>query len=147
MATSASDPDSPFAPMLWWSDLMTQALQSAHTAYAPQNLAQSILPWTFANSVTINEQNSGSPEAERNIVAQESYGRQLGRLTDALALLIEKQPEAVRAQPPMQALLEMRKKIEQIKEHAAGARLERLKADLARLKKDDPAAYRKLLAR
>jgi len=155
-STQASSLDiaqaSPQAAMLWWSEWMTQVMESAHAAYVPQHLTQSILRgWTFANNVTINEQNSSSPQAEREIVAQESYGRQLGRVTDALMALIDAQPEAVRnrqsLKEPVRALREMHKKIDRIKEDAADARLARLRADLAWLKLARPDQYAELTGR
>jgi len=151
-STPVSTQASPQTSMLWWSEWLAQAMESAHAAYVPQNLTQSILRgWTFANNVTINEQNSSSPQAEREIVAQESYGRQLGRLSDALMALIDAQPEAVRNRPslkaPVRALREMHKKIDRIKEDAADARLARLRADLAWLKLARPDQYAELTGR
>jgi hypothetical protein len=52
---------------------------------APYNFEQPILPgWTF----NINSNNSSSPQTEVDVVAKHSYGRQLGRIADALDLLI-----------------------------------------------------------
>lgn len=48
-------------------------------------LEQPILPgWTFA----INNVNSSAPQTEAEVVAQHSYGRQLGRISDVLDLLL-----------------------------------------------------------
>ena len=144
MEASTSWSESPYAALWWWPEMMTQAMQAAWQI-APQNLNQSILRgWTFGNNVTINEQNSSAPDAERDIVAQESYGRQLGRVTDALAALIAAQPAEVRERPEMLELMRMREKIEGIKRQAAAARLARLKMELEKLKKDNSAAYEAL---
>src|SRR4051812_22239278 len=52
---------------------------------APDNLAQSILQgWTL----NINSNNSTAPQTEMEVVARHSYGRQIGRMSDALELLI-----------------------------------------------------------
>ena len=52
----------------------------------PDNLVQPILPgWTF----NINSSNSTAPQTEVDVVAKHSYGRQIGRMSDALELLIE----------------------------------------------------------
>lgn len=126
----------PAWPWLPW----TQAL-------APQQLNQPINPgWIFASSVTVNARNSSAPETERDIVAEESYGRQIGRISDALALLIAERPESA---PPSAALKEfaaMRAKIEAIKAGAAQARVARLIADLERLRRDEPAEFARVLA-
>jgi len=126
--------------------LLAQTLRQAWEPFAPQNLFQPILPgWSFGN-LTINEQNSSSPAAERAIVAAESYGRQLGRITDALAALIEAQPAAARTQPAYAQLLQMHQRIDAIKADARNADLARLKTDLAALKKNQPLAFKHLLA-
>jgi hypothetical protein len=126
----------PAWPWLPW----TQAL-------APQQLTQPINPgWIFASSVTVNARNSSAPETERDIVAEESYGRQIGRISDALALLIAERPEGA---PPSAALKEfaaMRAKIEEIKAGAAQARVARLIADLERLRRDEPAEFTRVMA-
>src|SRR5438128_301501 len=67
---------------------------AALAPFAPQSLNQPVLPgWTFGNVITVTEKNSRSPQTEREIVAEHSYGRQLGRLTQALADLIEERPQ------------------------------------------------------
>lgn len=57
-------------------------------AFAPEALSQPINPgWVFGN-VSITNRNSGDPELERRILEAVSYGRQLGRVMDALAVLV-----------------------------------------------------------
>src|SRR4051794_27021817 len=83
---------------------------------APQSLSQPILPgWNVGNVITVTDRNSRSPETEREIVAEHSYGRQLGRLTDAVAALIEELPPASRVNKSFEELLELRGTIEKIK--------------------------------
>lgn len=55
---------------------------------APETLTQPINPgWVFG-SVNITNRNSGDPEVERRILEAVSYGRQLGRVMDAVAVLV-----------------------------------------------------------
>jgi hypothetical protein len=73
---------------------------------AADELVQPINPgWTFGNLVSVTEQNSSSPDTERDIVAVESYGSQLGRVIDALAELIIEQPQATQNKPALRALI------------------------------------------
>jgi hypothetical protein len=83
--------------------------------------------WTFGNLISVTEQNSSAPDTERQIVATESYGRQLGWVIDALAELIVEQPEAIQQKPAIKELISLRKKIERIKLHSAAYRLDRLR--------------------
>lgn len=72
----------------------------AGNRYSPLSgdVTQAINPWTWfariAGSqmgfINIHQTTGGDPELEREIVENvASYGRQLGRLTDALAVLVE----------------------------------------------------------
>jgi hypothetical protein len=113
--------------------------------FAPPSLSQPILPgWTFGNVISVTEQNSGSPETERDIVAEHSYGRQLGRLTQALAALIEERPQGLPPKKSFDELMELRDSIDAIKLRGAQSRLQRLEADLARLKVEAPQDYRRI---
>ena len=60
---------------------------------APSNLAQTINPWTFTfgqmGLFNINLGQSGDPALEQRILEEVgSYGRQLGRMGDALKVLL-----------------------------------------------------------
>lgn len=62
---------------------------STMDSFVPAALTQPINPgWIFGN-VSITNENSGDPEVEREIVRTASYGRQLGRLSEAVAVLID----------------------------------------------------------
>ena len=61
---------------------------------SPKTFEQPILPGWFVTNIT--ERNSNDPDTERAIVASQSYGRQLGRMMDAIALLIDRLPETER---------------------------------------------------
>jgi hypothetical protein len=53
------------------------------------DVMQTINPWTWVFNVNLG--NSGEPEIERLVLDEVgSYGRQLGRVSDALAVLVKK---------------------------------------------------------
>lgn len=107
---------------------------------APSNLVQPILSgWTL----NINSNNSTSPQTEANIVARHSYGRQLGRISDALRELVREQG----TKPPKGALAEfvsMCEEIDEIKTISAAKRLKQITADLTLLKTKDEAEYHRV---
>ena len=114
-------------------------------ALAPDKLDQQINPgWTFGNLISVTEQNSSSPDTERAIVAVHSYGRQLGRLMDAVAVLIGELPEAQRENVAFRQLSELQDVIAKVKSRSAERRLDRFAADLIELQKTDQAAYRRI---
>jgi uncharacterized lipoprotein YmbA len=109
---------------------------------APDHLDQPILPWTWA--VTVNNNNSGSPATEAEIVGRYSYGRQLGRISEALACLLEERGD----EPPdgrVREFLEMVRGIEEVKKQGAVDRAEQLRRDLVAVRDADPARYAHLL--
>ncbi|WP_029622598.1 hypothetical protein [Sphingomonas elodea] len=107
-----------------------------NAAFAPQKLWQSINPgWTFGN-ITINEQNSSAPQTEQRILSQESYGRQIGKLLDAVAVLVERQPDHAE-NPAFAAIADLAARIDRIKHEAAADRIEGLRHDLALLRASD----------
>jgi hypothetical protein len=119
-------------PFWWWT---------------PQSLNQPILPgWSFGN-ITITEKNSSAPATEHEIVSEHSYGRQLGRMMDAMAALIEERPASLPRNQAFDELLALRDSIEKIKTRAAAARLARLESDLERLKAESPQDYRRIAAK
>lgn len=109
---------------------------------APQVLGQAILPgWTFA----INNVNSSAPQTEAAVVAQNSYGRQLGRISDVLAVLLHDRDD-IRTDKGVVDFLAMKAEIDETKTRAAGDRLDQIHADLLTLRDGDPARYRSLRA-
>jgi hypothetical protein len=115
---------------------------------APQSDAESILPgWVFGSLINVTEQNSSAPDTEREIVAAHSYGRQLGRVIDALAELIVEVPQAKRSRKAFDDLMKLRREIDDIKSEAASRRLERIASDLATLKKTKPDEYDRVAAK
>ncbi len=109
-------------------------------AFAPYNLSQDILRgWSL---LTINENNSSAPDVERRVVATESYGRQLGKLTDAVAVLIT---NSGKSDPAFIELLDLRDRVERAKADAKTERLKRLAEDLKALKEQDLHAFETLV--
>jgi hypothetical protein len=109
---------------------------------APQTLVQPILPgWTF----NINSNNSTSPQTEADVLNKHSYGRQLGRIADALAALIAAQPKAVQGAAVVQDFLQMKSEIDKIKLQGASQRMEQLVRDVERtMERAEPRTKRQL---
>jgi hypothetical protein len=108
---------------------------------APDNLVQPILPgWTF----NINSNNSSAPQTEVDVVAKHSYGRQLGRMSDALELLIEERHGKTPKDKRFSDFLTMKHEIDNVKQDAAARRIERIVGDLALLKAQDEEQYLRL---
>jgi hypothetical protein len=115
---------------------------------APQSLVQPILPgWVIGNVTNITEQNSSAPDTEREIVAAQSYGRQLGRVMDALAALIADLPKAEQDATAFKKFTKIYGEINAIKAKAAAGRIDRIAADLATLEETNPQEYERLAAR
>jgi hypothetical protein len=131
----------------WWSWpwRAASAGTSSLPSFAPQALSQPILPgWLFANSINVTEENSSSPETEREIVAAHSYGQQLGRIIDVLDELIRKQPAGSLGARPVREFAQLRNDIETIKARQAAKRVEQMINDLAGMKRRDPDEYQRL---
>jgi hypothetical protein len=112
---------------------------------APRQLTQPInTGWTFGNLI-VNNANSSAPEVEQAVVSHHSYGRQIGRMMEALQAVAEATPALAR-DPRMRSLLELAQDVERIKQATARQRLDRLREELEDLKASDPAAWRELAA-
>ncbi|SDA36185.1 hypothetical protein [Sphingomonas sp. NFR15] len=114
-------------------------------AFAPQKLWQSVNSgWSFG-SVTINEQNSSAPQTEQIILAHESYGRQIGKLLDAVNELVKTQPDRDSNKAFIE-ISELATRINRIKHEAAVDRIQRLRQDLELLsasdRPEDQAAFK-----
>jgi hypothetical protein len=109
--------------------------------WAPRRLDQPILPaWQFGN-VVINYDNSSSPEAEREIVSAQSYGRQIGRLMDAVCVLIAKQENETEGAKALDDLVKLHAQIKDIKLRVAERKIESLRNDLELLKNNRRKEY------
>ena len=140
LMTSLPDPTGWLA---WWPELWRQVYSQAAPlpSLAPQALSQPILPgWLFANSINVTEENSSSPQTERDIVTRYSYGRQLGRIIDVLGELIERWPDGVPDDPSVQRFAELRDDIEKIKTRG----IVRAVSELAEMKQRNPDEYARL---
>jgi hypothetical protein len=143
MADTTSDQDQ--AP--WWAWAMPWSAavtgRSPWFGVAPQMLTQPINPgWSFGN-ITVNSSNSSAPDVEQTIVSRHSYGRQIGRLTDAVAALADALPKAA-DDARIKEFRELAAQIERIKKEAAPKRVERLRRDLEEIKRNDKEQWEEL---
>jgi hypothetical protein len=123
--------------------LAMQATQAL--AMAPQNLTQPInTGWTFGNLIQVTEQNSTAPDTEQQIVSRHSYGRQIGRLMDAVELLLERADAKTRGDPRARDFASLQHDVRTIKQAQAAARLHRLRDELVALRRDHPEAWDEL---
>ena len=114
-------------------------------ALAPQKLWQSINSgWSFGN-IIVNENNSSAPQTEQAIVAQESYGRQIGKLLDAVDTLARRQPDWSDTEP-LKAAIDLKTSAQRRQPAEQSAEAERAKAGQFRCAIASVAALRKLLA-
>lgn len=111
--------------------------------WAPQSLDQRFNNgWTFGN-VNVSFANSRAPEVEREVVSRHSYGRQIGRLMDAVVRLAAK--TGTENDPQVKPLIELARQIEDIKEKAKQDRARDLLEELKVLKRTDPKAWSDLV--
>src|SRR5438067_657882 len=85
------NPSSARSPGAWFRDALALWMEPWLRTFslAPHNLDQPILPgWTFGPVLNVNEVNS-SAQTEAQVVQRYSYGRQLGRISDALSTIID----------------------------------------------------------
>jgi hypothetical protein len=136
--------------LTWWSWpwRMMSAGASPSVSLAPQTLSQPILPgWIFANTVDVTNENSSSPETERQIVAAHSYGQQLGRVLDAVNELIAERPSGAPDTPAIRDFTQLWRDVEKIKMQSAAERIEQAIAELAEMKSQRADEYQRLAAR
>jgi hypothetical protein len=98
--------------------------------------------WTFGNLI-VTAANSKAPDVERDVVSRCSYGRQLGRLMDAVVALA-KHVEAT-ADPHVEPLIALAREIDAIKARAQRRRCDELLEELKALKKNDRKAWNELI--
>ncbi|WP_280155240.1 hypothetical protein [Piscinibacter sp. XHJ-5] len=111
--------------------------------WAPQALDQRFNNgWTFGN-VNVTLANSRAPEVEREVVSRHSYGRQIGRLMDAVVRIAAK--TGTQDDPQVKPLIELARQIEDIKAKARQDRAKDLLDELKLLKRTDPKAWADLM--
>ena len=103
-------------------------------------LSQPILPnWNFGTVVNVTEENSAAPATEVAILQTRSYGRQLGRIADALQVLIDERDGPT--VPELTTFTTMKRGIDATKAGMADTRLRQFRDDLAKLRDRDAAAF------
>ena len=138
--------NTPATQWFTWPLQYTEAFLAALPKGAPDYLTQTINPWT----VNINSNNSSAPDTEQTVLARHSYGRQLGRVSDVVSLLVEQleaREPALADDKRVARFRELQADIEAIKLKAAERRLERIAADLEALRGADEQAYERVKAR
>ncbi len=146
--TSSSASSYPYN-LFWWLPAGNPIANASFDGTSSAGLVQPILPgWSFGD-VIVNEANSNAPDTEQRIVAQKSYGQQIGVLLDALAALTrDPDREKAETRKALAALETLEKQVEAIKAEAAEARVGRIEADLDLLRrKPDQTEYREAAAR
>ena len=131
-------------PRISWTGIdPAEWMRTWQTAWRsiPGSLVQPILPgWTL----NVNSNNSTAPQTEVDVLAKHSYGRQIGRISDALELLIEgshgKNPKDKR----LSEFLAMKHEIDDVKREAAAKRIGGIAKDLALLKEQDKEQYERV---
>jgi hypothetical protein len=76
-----------------------------------------------------------------DVVARHSYGRQIGRMSDLLELLIEERHGKTPEDERVSDFLTMKHEIDKVKQEAVATRVERLIKDLELLKAHDEKQY------
>ncbi|CAN5497856.1 hypothetical protein BH09PSE5_BH09PSE5_29380 [soil metagenome] len=111
----------------------------------PWSLSQPINPgWSFGN-VIVNTSNSSAPDVEQNVVSHHSYGRQIGKLMDAVCALADALPKTA-TDERIVAFRELAQDVARIKAEAATSRIDQLRGELAELRQSDPQAFNELVA-
>jgi hypothetical protein len=112
---------------------------------APQQLTQPINSgWSFGNLI-VNNANSSAPEVEQAVVSRHSYGRQIGRMMEALLAIVQVTPSLAQ-DPRVKSLVALAQDVERIKQATAEERLDHLREELEALKANNPEAWRRLAA-
>lgn len=145
MAAAAPDGNGPTDPRTgrpsWWGWPLHQW---PWPALAPQQLYQPIS--TGVSLLNVTNVNSSAPDIERDVLQQHSYGRQIGRLMDAVAALAERLPASAKDDKRIAEFEALARDVERIKCRARLPRLERLRGEIEELRRDDPHAYEQLRA-
>lgn len=128
-------------PRSWWP---WPAMPWPFGNLAPQQLFQPLNPgWAFGNVVTVTHLNSSAPAVEQEVLAHHSYGRQLGRLMDAVAALVEAAPE-LHGDERVRRFEALAQEVGRIKAEARRSGVERLRDELLELRRCDPEGWRRL---
>ena len=144
MSTDSTAPASPFSWPFGFSWQMPGSANAPQFIFAPERLWQPINPgWSFGNFI-VNQQNSSAPEVEQALVSKISYGKQIGRLMEAVEVLIK----ATAVDPKNKAIDDFNKlaaQVKTIKKEASHQRLARLRDEIKSLREQDKAAWQELV--
>ena len=137
------------SPAVWsglWPTSLLARLPGWGPSLAPEILEQPIHSGIFVGStVNVTELNSRAPATEAAIVQTNSYGRQLGRISDALQVLIDER--SGRGGEPIKALSDfsdLKTEIDRVKNDTAASRTAQLRKDLEALRREDADEYERL---
>ena len=108
---------------------------------SPFTYNEPILPGLTIN---VDSNNSSSPQTERDVLKMASYGKQIGRISDAVEKLIARDPRD--RQDAYVQFGEMKAEVDAVKRQALSERGERMAADLLLLKATDPAQFERARA-
>ncbi|NRF65892.1 hypothetical protein HLB44_02710 [Aquincola sp. S2] len=135
----------PLNPLAWAFGAPVPWAWPGAAKLAPDQVSQAINPgWTLAG-VVVNAQNSSAPSVEQSVVSRHSYGRQLGRVMDAVGALLDAAPKLA-GDERVRDFRELAQQVEEIKRAAAGDRIERLADELALVRASDPEGWQRLQA-
>ena len=126
----------PFSP--WTENPWQHWLPSP--SHGGGTFVQPINPWNF----TINHINSRAPVTEAAVVARHSYGRQIGRISDLLHLLLTTRHPDLLDEEAAAEFMAMWREVEAIKATGAAERVRQLAKDLASIKAENPDEYMQL---
>jgi uncharacterized protein YfkK (UPF0435 family) len=134
----------------WWT---------APTRLAPESLRQVINPWSFWTQqgfINVNLMQSSDPGMERDIVENVAgYGRQLGRIGEALRVLIDHGAVRAAALSPeerkaVRDFTDMTDQISDLKakrEQLTARQVDKFVDTLARLREKNPDGYQRVAER
>jgi hypothetical protein len=143
MSTSAT----PFDWLTYW--------WTAPTRLAPDSLKQVINPWNFETQqgfINVNLMQSSDPGMERDIVENVAgYGRQLGRISETLRVLLDHGALRAAALSPeerkaVQDFTDMTDQIADLKakrDQITARKVDEFVETLARLREKNPESYRR----
>lgn len=130
---------------LWLQPLAAMMSGYNGLALAPHTVQQAINPLSFSINYVTNR-NSTAPDVERDILEQHSYGRQLGRMMDALSALVEAQP-GLASDERIDKFRKLATEIAAIKAQSKEQTFDRLQREIGELERADPQGYRELKRR
>jgi hypothetical protein len=143
MSTDSTSAASPFSWPFGFSWQMPGSSNAPQFIFAPERLWQPLNPgWSFGNFI-VNQQNSSAPEVEQALVSRISYGKQIGRMMEALEVLI-KITGADPKNKAIEAFSQLAAEVKTIKQEASHKRLARLREEIDALREQDPPAWQAL---